>query len=271
MIYIMRPDGTKADLFFGCSDGNTFVSKACEKNEGYIYFIESEKEKGNHGSLFKIKYNRPLHTKQQISRQGSGSYLFVSSQKSGNLLVAFKPSDSGNYGLFSFDPSVNKEPEHIYSDTGFNILEIVTAEEKKRQKRLPSEVDLQVKTGQIMCQDINILGPMTSHHDMKAIKIEILGIGKSLGTIETAQDGSFYLKPLADMPFRIQTVDEKGKTLNGPSGWIWLRPNERRGCVGCHEDPELVPDNRIPLAVKNSPFNIPVHIKKINEKSVELE
>jgi hypothetical protein len=52
---------------------------------------------------------------------------------------------------------------------------------------------------------------------------------------------------------------------------MWLRPNERRGCVGCHEDPELVPANRVPLAVKKNPVGVPVHAEKIKEKAVELE
>jgi hypothetical protein len=52
---------------------------------------------------------------------------------------------------------------------------------------------------------------------------------------------------------------------------MWIRPNERRGCVGCHEDHEQTPENRVPLAVKNLPVNVPVHIKKINEKKVSLE
>jgi len=41
--------------------------------------------------------------------------------------------------------------------------------------------------------------------------------------------------------------------------------------VGCHEDNELVPENRVPLSVKKPPVIIPVHIEKIKEKTVELE
>jgi len=92
-----------------------------------------------------------------------------------------------------------------------------------------------------------------------------------MGTINVEKDGSFYLKVMADTPFRIQTIDEKGKVLNGPCGWIWLRPNERRGCVGCHEDPELVPDNKVPFSVKKAPVNVPVHINKVVEKKISLE
>ena len=93
-------------------------------------------------------------------------------------------------------------------------------------------------------------------------------MNSSLGTIQVEEDGSFYLKVVADTPFRIQSVDNEGHVLQGPCGWIWLRPNERRGCVGCHEDHELSPDNRVPLAVKKSPVTISVHLNNGVEKKV---
>ena len=102
-------------------------------------------------------------------------------------------------------------------------------------------------------------------------KIRIIGIDSALGEINVERDGSFYLKVIADTPFQIQTIDDKGNVVGEPCGWIYLRPNERRGCVGCHEDPEMVPENKYPLAVKKAPVNVPVHISKVVEKKVSLE
>jgi len=76
---------------------------------------------------------------------------------------------------------------------------------------------------------------------------------------------------MADTPFRIRTLDESGNVVSGPCSWLWLRPNERRGCIGCHENPELAPENIVSLAVKKPPVIIPVHITEVNEKTVELE
>jgi hypothetical protein len=132
---------------------------------------------------------------------------------------------------------------------------------------------MEVKTGLLMCQDINFRDqlmekPAFSH---KAARIEVLGINASLGIVNVEEDGSFYLKALADVPVRIQTLDENGRIVSGPGAWIWLRPNERRGCIGCHEDHELAPENRVALAVKKPPVSIPIHITKIGEKEIELE
>jgi len=33
-------------------------------------------------------------------------------------------------------------------------------------------------------------------------------------------------------------------------GWIWVKPKEKRGCIGCHEDPERTPENEYVLALR---------------------
>jgi hypothetical protein len=126
----------------------------------------------------------------------------------------------------------------------------------------------------LLCQDINFLNPHSAGNissRAKASRIEVLGIDSTLGIVQVEEDGSFYLKVMADKPFRIQTLDDNGQVLQGPCDWIWLRPNERRGCVGCHEDQEQAPENRIALSVKKPPVIIPVHISKVVEKKISLE
>jgi hypothetical protein len=135
-------------------------------------------------------------------------------------------------------------------------------------------VDYLVKTGLLLCQDINFQDPFlpdNSSSFKKAMKIEVLGVDTTYGVVEVEKDGSFQLKVLADTPFRIRTLDEHGYVVNGPCSWLWLRPNERRGCIGCHENPELVADNIVSLAVKKPPVIIPVNITDVKEKIVELE
>jgi hypothetical protein len=44
--------------------------------------------------------------------------------------------------------------------------------------------------------------------------------------------------------------------VRGPSDCIYLRPNERWGCVGCHADNELAPYNTQPMAVKEAAVDL---------------
>jgi hypothetical protein len=98
-----------------------------------------------------------------------------------------------------------------------------------------------------------------------------MGIDSSMGIIRVEKDGSFYLKVVADQPFKIRTLDDNNQVVSGTCSWLWLRPNERRGCVGCHEDKEVAPMNQVPLAVKKEPVLIPLIMAEIQEKEVELE
>ena len=153
-------------------------------------------------------------------------------------------------------------------------MDAVAVEIQVRPKKLPSEVDFGVKTGLLLCQDINILNPQSEHVSttgLNASVIEVVGIDSTLGLVQAEEDGSFYIKMMADKPFRIQILDKNGHVLHGPCGWIWLRPNERRGCVGCHEDQEIVPENKQPLAVKKPPVILPNHMKRVVEKKISLE
>jgi hypothetical protein len=274
MYMILRPDGTKADLFYKSPEDLLISSPALETGKGRIVFIETNKVSGEKGSLMSISYNRPLNSSVILSSEISGDFRSVSPMLSGKLLVSYRKSDSDSYALYEFDPENKTLGKLIYSDPEYNVLEAIEAVQHERPKKLPSEVDMGVKTGLLMCQDINFTDLQhsgSSASSTKSSRVEILGIDSTLGIVDVAEDGSFYLKVIADTPFRIQKVDQKGRILNSPCGWMWLRPNERRGCVGCHQDPEMVPDNRVPLAVKNSPVSIPMHINKVVEKKVSLE
>jgi hypothetical protein len=271
---ILRPDGTKAEMFYKGIEGSVLFGRGWETMNGKIVFIESDKSRQEGGDVISINYNRPLHSRVNLTSEIKGDFYNVFPLQSGRLLVSYRLSDTNRFALYEFDPE-NKVPgKAIYKNDDYDALEAVVVEKHDRPKKLPSEVDTGVKTGLLLCQDINVLDmqPAGSTSFLpKSSRIEVLGLDSTLGAVQVEEDGSFYLKLMADKPFQIQTIDKNGHVLHGPCGWIWLRPNERRGCVGCHEDHELVPGNRVPLSVKKPPVIIPVHINKVVEKKVSLE
>jgi hypothetical protein len=245
-----------------------------ETPDGKIVFAESDSANPESGHLVSINYNRPLNTRINLTSGIEGGFLTVIPRPSGKYLVTYRKSAADRYALYEFDPENKTLGDAIYANASYDIIEAVVAEEHEKPKKLPSEVDMGVKTGLLLCQDIHILDPKmlsNSSSNKKASRIEVLGLNSSLGIVTVEEDGSFYLKAMADTPFRIQTLDENGKVLNGPCSWIWLRPNERRGCIGCHEDHELAPENNVPLSVRKDPVIIPVHVTEVTEKEVELE
>lgn len=272
-LMVLRPDGTKQELFYEGNKGSDFISNACETEEGNIVFIESEDDNITNGNIISVRYNRPLHSFENLSFGLKGDFRSVNNYRSGSLLVSYRPDGKETYSLYEFSPE-NKTLSLIYENENGSISEAVLVKQHERPRKLPSEVDTGVKTGLMMCQDINFYGIEPAHKnrtDLKAEIIEVIGIDSILGIADVEEDGSFYLKILADTPFRFRTITSDGKEVDGPGNWIYLRPNERRGCVGCHVSNEISPFNRQPLSVKKEPLHIPKHIEGIKEKQVELE
>jgi hypothetical protein len=267
-LIVLRPDGTKAGLFYSSNEGNILQSSGFESSSGQIYFIESSKDRS--GDIAAIEYRRPLHTYKKIAGKETGSFVSIHPEESGKLLVSGKKNGSEHFSIFELDPKNGLLSEVIYQNSGSDAVDPLKVEIHTRQKKLPSEVDKGVKTGLLLCQNINF-HETGSNNLLTADKIEVMGVDSILGIVRAEPDGSVYLKVIADTPFRIRTIDKDGNPVQGPGSWIYLRPNERRGCIGCHENPELVPENKLSLSVKKSPVVLPMHISNLKEKEISLE
>jgi hypothetical protein len=63
----------------------------------------------------------------------------------------------------------------------------------------------------------------------------------------------------ANTPLQLQVLDADGLAVR-TSAWLWVRSHAAQGCVGCHEDPERTPPNRLmaALATPAPMLNVPV-------------
>jgi hypothetical protein len=71
-----------------------------------------------------------------------------------------------------------------------------------------------------------------------------------LGVVPVEPDGSFFVRLPGDTPFYMELLDGQGKVLESMPRWIWVRRGTSRGCIGCHENKELAPENRVSDAVR---------------------
>jgi len=60
-------------------------------------------------------------------------------------------------------------------------------------------------------------------------------ITRVLGTTPLAADGSFYLEIPADRLVNLQVLDSDRRVVGNQFVWMYVRPGETKGCVGCHE------------------------------------
>ncbi len=77
-----------------------------------------------------------------------------------------------------------------------------------------------------------------------------------LGEVEVHEDGSFLVQVPADTPLTLELLSAAGEHIANAGGWFWVRPNEKRGCVGCHEPPDRAPDERFYEALVNPPSRL---------------
>lgn len=76
-------------------------------------------------------------------------------------------------------------------------------------------------------------------------------IGRVLGTVPLAADGSFAVEVPADRFLHLQVLDSDRYVVGNQLLWMYVRPGERKGCVGCHESPDTAaePGRQFPLAL----------------------
>jgi hypothetical protein len=70
-----------------------------------------------------------------------------------------------------------------------------------------------------------------------------------LGLAPVEEDGSFHVRVPAHTPITFQLLDEHGVSVASQYSWSWVMPGASRGCIGCHEDREMAPPNRLVQAI----------------------
>jgi hypothetical protein len=273
-VKVLRPDGTKNDPFYKGNAGTVLLNRCRESCNGRIYLVEMD-TLSKRGNIVSISYNRPSQSKEVHTAQAKGNFRAVYPVSDNKFWVSYQDGSAKEpFALYEYDAAQEKVGKKIYGNEKMDVTDVILVHQHDRPKKLPSEVDLGVKTGLLICLDLNfseqqILHPAADFK--KASGIVVLGIDTTYGVVKAEEDGSIYLKVMADVPFRIQTLDQNGKVVTGPGAWMWLRPNERRGFVSFYNNPEIAPENIVPLAIKKAPVIIPVVVTKVNEKEVELE
>jgi len=256
----LRIDGTKSELFFRSKQGAVPVNRAWEASDGQMYFIENDVDKSKSGKLVSIAKGHPMSSYKNITNNHGGSFYSLYPDLSGNLLISYRAIDRQPFELHSFNLNSKEIDQSIYGNDEFHIIEPVMLHIRKNPMRLPAIVDESKKKGTLLCLNSDLsMDPVSigENSEGKTEKVQVFGLNGMLGEIPVEDDGSFYIEIDADKPVRFQTINAEGEILRGPSSWVWVRPNENRSCIGCHEDPELTPDNKVPDALYAGRISLP--------------
>lgn len=275
-------DGTDFALY---SPGGTarFRHMACSTQKRVIYVESESLPLDGSGSLGSVSIRRPLYSYQPVTRPADGLFHSPSPLPDGRVLVS-RRSNSGKdtFAVVRLDPETGRY-ERVLDDPEVHDVQaraMVIRPEPDGRSSVVSEGD---KTGKLYClnvaindlKDPQMLGPATakSLRIIEGVPSRSVGSGSGvrrriLGQIDLEKDGSFNIEIPAAIPLELQVLDENDMAMR-TCRWIWAMNHEQRGCIGCHEDPELTPPNES-LALALTRKSTPLVVEASQRRSVDF-
>jgi hypothetical protein len=252
----IRYDGTWLEPYYD-SPGRWQLGRVWETRDNRLIFIESRSRKSVSGDMVAITNGRPLNSRTHLSSELSDGFHSLYPVDSQRIVVSYRPQVAQRFTLHFFDQSAATLGPKLCDELEYHAVEPVLAVVRPRPKTFVSLVDKSQNTGLIYCLNAN-MSNIDVGAQRRASVLQVADENVLLAEVPLAKDGSFYLEVPSDHPLRFTTLDQNGQVVRGPCAPIWVRPGEKHGCIGCHENRELAPENRAPLAVQKAPVLISV-------------
>lgn len=263
-------DGTDTALFAGDNGLGRRVKHMPCATATLLVFVEADQVPWDGaGCLSSASLRRPLHSYQPLTQPDDGLFHSPAPLPDGRLLVSWRPGDgTRGHGLYRFDPQT-KRRELVFDDPRFHEIQARCLVPQEEPDGRGSVVDEQDPTAQLYCLDIGthdlaepdwltaaiakkvrVLEGIPRKPGEAAAGIPVLAQRRIIGEAPVETDGSFNIRIPASIPLELQLLDENGMALRSCS-WIWAMNHEPRGCIGCHEDGELTPENWVDDAMRH--------------------
>lgn len=183
----------------------------------------------------------------------------------GGVLVAYRPSSGEPFRIGRIDAAPDAGPdgsdtiEEVVRTAGHALQPLALAP-RPEDTVLPGIVKPELNTGYLVLFDAARSDEPeladVGREEIAAVRIFPWGDGPrgdSAIDLEPAADGSLHLEVPADRPYGMALVGADGALLEPTGGPFWVRPNERRACMGCHVSRRYAPPNVRPEALHRPP------------------
>jgi len=268
-LYAIHVEGADMELYGG-ELGQRIQHMACATERGLVIFVESEPAAWDGaGQLACLEERRPHVTYQALTQDTGYVYLHPSPWRDNLVLVSRRSAKhQDTCGVFCFDIQT-RQCEPVFDSLDYHDVQAIPVKPRKQPDGHSTVVDTKTNTGifyGLNCYDADPrMAPHLQTGMVKRVRF-IEGVlppaaessssasgpfvpRRLVGEAPVEADGSFNVEVPADTPLLLQTLDERGLALAN-CGWIWVKPKEKRGCIGCHEDPERIPENEYVLALR---------------------
>lgn len=266
-LYTLRPDGTGLATLRCDHEHPAIRSQAEELDDGAVVFVKSAlASRSLGGNLAWIPrgamHNAPLTAPPTLA---------LSPQPLGadTLLVARDfptgPAAEKRLAVYTFDASRGKFLAPIYEDPKLSSTEAVPVAAHEPPRWYWSTLNPELHRGYFVCLDgYQAEGVPQGRMAVKLARVRVMTLDAAtqkeilLGEAPMEADGSFYIAVPPDRPVRFEVLDAVGRVVRAQRSWIWARSGEEHGCVGCHEDRAIAPENHWPLALRR--FDTPTRL-----------
>jgi len=237
---------------------------------GKLVFVESDAVPWDAaGDLATVDLRRPLATYEILKAEQDYVYHSPSFFADGRVLVSRRPRDGSASHALGVLRLADGAWTPLFDDPRYHDFHAKIVAPRPEPDGRSSVVDDHDPLGTLYCLNVNISDlpkdrqmpagiaravrilegvPMTDNRDARGQVVEAAAPGgavrRLLGEIPLHPDGSFQVKVPGGVPLEIQLIDERGMNLRS-CGWIWAQNRFYQGCIGCHEDRERVPENRM--------------------------
>jgi hypothetical protein len=266
-LYTLRSDGTGLSTLRCDHQHPAIRSQAQELDDGAVVFVKYSLTSRNLGGNLAWIRRGALHNAPLTAPP----ILALSPQPiaADELLVArastTRPTTEEKLTLYAFDAATGKFITPIYADPKLSTVEAVPVAAHEPPRWFWSTLSPKLHRGYFICLDSYLAeGAPQGRIAAKLSRVRVLTLDAAtqkailLGEAPIEDDGSFYVAVPADKPVRFEVLDGAGRVVRAQRGWIWSRSGEEHGCVGCHEDHALAPENRWPMALRR--FDTPTRL-----------
>jgi hypothetical protein len=181
----------------------------------------------------------------------------------GHVLLAARGVAGDRSGLVLIDRAGAVVGGPWPDEPGWQTVDVVEVASRPRPQGQLSSVNASLSHGELLCVEARepggaaaVTAVVRAGQETGEAPGELAW--RSLGEVPLEEDGSFFARVPADTPLLVDLVDVHGRVVTSSRTPFWLRPGEKRACVGCHEAPDTTPPNRRPLAVLRAPVDLVV-------------
>ena len=280
-VMALNIDGTDLMAYADAHEGPTYQNMVTVgETRVYIVSADSPGPLGG-GALEYVDRRRPLRTRAASATAGEKWFHSPRPQADGSLVVSSLAKEDGSaYRLVRLDPETGALMATIAEADGFHLVDAHELSPRSEVRGRSSFVNPEIASGVFFCISSHISDrPELRDAARSATQLRVIeGIPsppgpeaaapstrRTLGILPIEKDGSFHIEIPDSIPVAFELLSTSGDVVARQDNWVWVMPRESRGCVGCHEDREMVPPNALADAVAKPAVRLPLEANLAEE------